>query len=276
MRSLPFFVAAVASTVVITSSVSADSVSRVQARAGTSAAPLGAPSWLVPAPGMGRTLPPTVGTGRTLSRMRRHAATKRYVIRDLGVPAGLQDPLPFAINQEGDVALQICPSGGCTSGRTGTWYPYLYDFRAGRLLPLARFGTYKGEFYFPQGLNDRGQIVGFVYLYDGTNLSTRPVEWKRVGPTGSTIAFLDATGSSGQAFAINENGRAVGGDGGYPVRFERTAPVPIGPGPNYGDTAALAVNENGLAVGEILAGPIRIQQPEWNVHQLATAPGRPV
>jgi len=41
MRSLPFFVVAVASTVVVTSSVSADSVSRVQARAGTSAAPLG-------------------------------------------------------------------------------------------------------------------------------------------------------------------------------------------------------------------------------------------
>lgn len=92
-------------------------------------------------------------------------------------------------------------------------------------------------------------------------MSTRPVEWKRVGPTGSTIAFLDATGSSGQAFAINENGRAVGGDGGYPVRFERTAPVPIGPGPNYGDTAALAVNENGLAVGEILAGPFVFNSP---------------
>lgn len=131
MRSFPFFIVAVASTVALASSVSADSVSRARLRPEALIAPLRAPSWLIPAPGKGRTLPPTVGPRRTLSRMRRLAGTTRYVIRDLGVPAGLQDPMPFAINQEGDVALQMCPSGGCAfnSNLTGTWYPYLYDFR---------------------------------------------------------------------------------------------------------------------------------------------------
>jgi hypothetical protein len=200
----------------------------------------------------------------------RSVAGTVWRIRDLGLPAPIDDmpstliPTPYAINQHGDVALAACPAFGCGDvPPPSTVSAYLYEYRRNRLISLAkfpeRFSPRPIDQYIPQGLNERGQIVGSVVRSVGQNSVVWPVIWTRRGFDDSRIARLDARpGDQGTAFAINNFGVAVGSvytgvyransfELGTAVRFTGAIPVPLAPGA----TDAFGINDAGVAVGDI-------------------------
>jgi hypothetical protein len=187
------------------------------------------------------------------------------VIRDLGVPAGLQDPMPFAINHRGDVALQYCPAGGCVNSPTGIWYPYFYDGLKRRLFALDRLNQFPGERYYPWALNDHGQIVGTLQWISNTSGGVLPVMWTRMSPNHFVISLLDPRpGFQGDANAINERGDIVGDDGPTgetlaAVRFTNSGPVPLTQSSLLG--AGLGIDYHGLAVGQLDGDPIIFSGP---------------
>jgi probable HAF family extracellular repeat protein len=154
-----------------------------------------------------------------------------------------------AINSSGQIVgiseTTVADSGSPASKPGKIILPVLWDKGEARPLP-ALVGDQDG---FVQGINDRGQAVGFSGTW--TNLSIHAVLWEN----DTAIPLKDLGQAGGAAYAINDHGQIVGyvssADGTTIVatiwQNGGVTSIPILPG----DSAALAtgINNRGQVVG---------------------------
>jgi probable HAF family extracellular repeat protein len=143
-------------------------------------------------------LSPILG-GPVLATQTRAFLWRQEVMYDLGTLGG-PDSFGLFVNNHGEVA-GVSYTDGTPNDSTGlpTLHPFLWE--NGKMLDLGSLG---GAFSVVNGLNDRGNVVGFMTL-SGDQFQ-HPYLWNH----GTLIDLGTLGGSNGEAHGINDAGEVVG------------------------------------------------------------------
>jgi probable HAF family extracellular repeat protein len=188
-----------------------------------------------------------------------------YELVDLGTLAGHNQSSTTGVNNHNDVVG--------TSAGNGTFHGVLWK-NGHELIDLGMIGPYEKGFY-PEAINDLGEIVGMVPTVEG---GEQAVRWKD-----GTLHLLPGLGGiRSRAKAINNRGEIVGWaeakDGAlHAVQWANGVVNELKMPGNFSNGTAFGINDRGQIVGNVgVAGSEIIHAFLWdngNVASLGTLQG---
>jgi probable HAF family extracellular repeat protein len=119
-------------------------------------------------------------------------------MKDLGNLGGASCTLPYDLNNRGQVV-----GGSDIPGELQ--HPFVWDAATG----MTDLGTPDGGYGVAQGINERGDVVGF-----GSNGVLHAMLWRKRGGKWKTTDLGTMGSNCGAALSINESGQVVGSSGG--------------------------------------------------------------
>jgi probable HAF family extracellular repeat protein len=176
----------------------------------------------------------------------------RWVIRDLSTTVGKLDSSAWAINDRGQILIELGGRDIDLESRTAPSPPVAgaLVWQNGSLTDLGRVAGKK--FSAPVAINDRGQIVGYSWTHTdmhGDELDDRAFLWER----GRITDLGTLGGASAAPAAINDAGQVVGSSEIKPNDVSIHAFVwksgkmtDLGAGPR---SSAVAINDRGQIAG---------------------------